>query len=109
MRFLVDANLPPDVAAMLATLGHDAVHTIEIGMAQARDREIWRFSAQEQRCIVTKDEDFVLLKAAEPGGPAVVWVRIGNAIRRVIIGRLKSVWPTVILKLEQGEAIVEVR
>lgn len=109
MRFLVDANLPPALAELLTSLGHEAQHAHDLGMATAKDRAIWDHAVATAACIVTKDEDFVLLKAAKPGGPPVVWVRIGNAIRRVLLQRFASAWPTVEAKLDQGEDIVEIR
>ena len=109
MRFLIDTNLPPSLAASLVALGHEATHTKDLGMAQATDRAIWQQAVTTGACIVTKDEDFVLLKTAEPTGPSVVWVRIGNAVRRILLQRLISVWPAVVAKLEHGDSIVEVR
>jgi predicted nuclease of predicted toxin-antitoxin system len=40
MRFLVDTNLPPTVAPLIASLGHDAQHTSDVGLERAKDREI---------------------------------------------------------------------
>ncbi|MFE3446640.1 DUF5615 family PIN-like protein [Nocardia sp. NPDC059180] len=41
MRFVVDAQLPPAVARVLAEDGHDAVHVCDIGLLSAPDIEIW--------------------------------------------------------------------
>jgi hypothetical protein len=60
-------------------------------------------------CIVTKDEDSALLQALDRAGPAVVWIRIGNAVRRVLLGRLPKLWPAVVSAIDRGEKIVEVR
>ncbi len=109
MRFLIDTNLPPAVADWLSSEGFAAEHTSAIGLEKAPDRAIWEHARKSASCIITKDEDFVLLHAADPTGPPVVWVRIGNAVRRVIVGKLAAVWPSVMAKLEQGETIVEVR
>jgi predicted nuclease of predicted toxin-antitoxin system len=57
---------------------------------------------------VTKDEDFVLLQALDRAGPAVVWIRIGNAVRNVLMRRLPALWPEVMSAIERGEKIVEV-
>jgi predicted nuclease of predicted toxin-antitoxin system len=54
-------------------------------------------------CIVTKDEDFVLLQALDRAGPAVVWIRIGNAVRSVLLRRLPVLWPVVMSAIERGE------
>jgi predicted nuclease of predicted toxin-antitoxin system len=109
MRFLVDTNLPPALAEWLVELGHEAGHTTALGLGSKSDIEIWRYAANRNAIIVTKDEDFALLKAANAVGPAVVWIRIGNAVRRVLMQRLMRTWPRVIEKLAEGHGIVEVR
>ena len=78
-------------------------------MAQATDRKIWKHAADNKLCIVSKDEDFVLMHAADPTGPSVVWIRIGNTIRRLLLPRLATAWPAVVGRLEQGDTVVEVR
>ena len=60
-------------------------------------------------CIVTKDEDFVLLSALDRAGPAIVWIRVGNAVRSVLLARLPVLWPEVMNAIERGEKVIEVR
>ncbi len=109
MRFLVDTNLPPALANWLNEQGHEAAHTTALGLESKQDVEIWRHAANTGAIIVSKDEDFALLKAANANGPKVVWIRIGNAVRRVLMRRLITVWPSVLEKLEEGYGLVEVR
>ena len=109
MRFHVDTNLPPALAAWLVSQGHEAKHTSELGLEAAKDGAIWRHAKSTQSCIITKDEDFVLLRMSDTQGASVVWVRVGNAVRRVLIARLTQAWPAVIEKLPSGEPVVEIR
>jgi predicted nuclease of predicted toxin-antitoxin system len=109
VKFLVDANLPPALARWLASEGHDAQHVRDFGMEGMSDRAIWVRAQEMDACIVTKDEDFILLQALDRAGPAIVWIRIGNAVRRVLLSRLPALWPTVISAVEDGEKVVEVR
>ena len=109
MKFLIDANLPPTLAQWLASEGHEAHHVRDIGLEGKLDREIWQRAREIDACIVTKDEDFVLLHALDRSGPAVVWIRIGNTVRRVLLQRLPALWPSVIMAIERGEKIIEVR
>jgi predicted nuclease of predicted toxin-antitoxin system len=109
VRFLVDANLPPALARWLVSEGHDAEHVSDLGMEQRSDRDIWAYACERDACVVTKDEDFILLQALDREGPAIVWIRIGNAVRRVLLNRLPALWPAVISALEGGEKVVEVR
>jgi predicted nuclease of predicted toxin-antitoxin system len=108
VKFLVDANLPPALAQWLASEGHEAQHVSELDMAEMPDRVIWRYARDSNACIVTKDEDFVLLQALDRAGPIVVWIRIGNAVRSELMKRLPALWPDVITAIERGEKIVEV-
>ena len=60
MKFLVDAQLPKSLAQMLSRLGFDAVHTLELPNGNlTRDYEIAKIADDEQRVVVTKDEDFI--------------------------------------------------
>ncbi len=37
MRFLIDQNLSPRLAGLLGAQGHDAVHTMDLGLETAPD------------------------------------------------------------------------
>ncbi len=78
-------------------------------MRGAPDRVIWRRACELDACIVTKDEDFVLLQALDRVGPTIVWIRIGNAVRDVLLRRVPEVWPAVVDAIRRGEKVVEVR
>lgn len=109
MKFLVDANLPPALARWLASQGHEAHHVEDFGIEAMSDRAIWARARELDACIVTKDEDFILLQALDRAGPAVVWIRIGNAVRTILLQRIPAVWPAVVSAIERGEKVVEVR
>jgi predicted nuclease of predicted toxin-antitoxin system len=109
VKFLVDANLPPALARWLASEGHEAHHVVDFGMEATSDRAIWARARELDACIVTKDEDFILLQALDRAGPAVVWIRIGNAVRSVLLQRVPTLWPAVVSAIERGEKVVEVR
>jgi len=109
VKFLVDANLPPALARWLASEGHESYHVSDLGMASVSDRAIWQRARDIDACIVTKDEDFVLLQALDRNGPAIVWIRIGNAVRSVLLRRLPGILPAVISAIERGDKVIEVR
>lgn len=72
MRFIIDNQLPPALAARLREFGHDAVHVLELGLDEAADREIWRVASAQRAVVVSKDEDFLNLSVTDPNGPALV-------------------------------------
>lgn len=107
MRFLIDAQLPPALARLLLSLGHEAEHIADIGLTSASDGRIWRHAAERGAVIVTKDEDFLTLRALRPDGPPIVWVRLGNTTRDSLVETLKAAMPEIVAALERGETIVE--
>jgi predicted nuclease of predicted toxin-antitoxin system len=109
VKFLVDANLPPALARWLASEGHEAHHVSDFGLEAMSDHAIWARAREIDACIVTKDEDFVLLQALDRAGPTVVWIRIGNAVRNVLLQRIPALWPEVVSAIDRGEKVVEVR
>jgi predicted nuclease of predicted toxin-antitoxin system len=60
MKFVVDAQLPRRRAREPTAAGHDAVHTLDLPAAnRTQDQEIVALATQENRIVVTKDNDFV--------------------------------------------------
>jgi predicted nuclease of predicted toxin-antitoxin system len=108
VHFLIDAQLPPSQARQFSAYGHPSIHVADIGLGTATDKEIWSHATATGAVLVTKDEDFVMMRALDNDGPPVVWVRIGNTTRRALMEHFASRFPTVIAALERGETIVEI-
>jgi len=108
MRFLVDAQLPPALARWIESQGHVAEHVVDLGMADASDRSIWQVAKQTGTVIVSKDADFVTLTTLEDKGPPVVWIRIGNTRRKVLLNWFGPLFPKILTLLEQGEKLIEI-
>jgi predicted nuclease of predicted toxin-antitoxin system len=45
---------------------------------------------------------------AEPKGPQVLWVRIGNSTNRVLRQAFQDVLPEILQALEAGERVIEI-
>lgn len=108
MRFLIDAQLPPALARWIENQGYVAEHVHDFAGERATDRFLWRYAANVDAVIITKDEDFVLLHSIEPEGAAVVWIRIGNTRKNFLLEWFSSLFPKVILALERGEKLIEI-
>ncbi len=108
MRFLVDAQLPPALARWLAAKGHEAEHVGDKGMQAASDTAIWDYALATSAAIVTKDEDFAQRKVLTQAGPVVVWIRLPNTRRRVLLAWFEAILPDVLAALDRGETLVEV-
>lgn len=109
MRFLIDAQLPPALATWLRAKGHEAATVREISLRDASDSIIWKRATDEGRIIVTKDEDFASMAAAEENGPKVLWVRTGNLVNRLLLARFERAWDEIEAHLESGARVVELR
>ncbi len=107
MRFLVDAQLPPALARWLVSRGHEAEHVADLELAAADDRTIWRHAASTGAVVVTKDEDFAILRQMEEEGPSILWVRIGNCRRQALLSWFAEILPAALTALERGELLVE--
>ena len=109
MRWIVDAQLPPALARVLEQRGHEAEHVEDVGLRHAEDDAIWRRAMERGAVIITKDEDFPARAWASRAAPAIVWLRIGNASRRALLGWLEPLLPDIEARLGLGEKIIEVR
>lgn len=108
LRFLIDAQLPPRLAAALRARGHGAEHVTEIGLGAATDSVIAAHAFAAGAVIVTKDADFVTLGRHDEA-LQVVWVRFGNASWAALSSRLLPILPHIEAALREGERLVEVR
>lgn len=76
MRFLVDENLSPQVAALLSKEGHDATHVYDLQAASAPDATLMAIAATDDRIIISADTDFgALLASTRARKPSVLLVR----------------------------------
>ena len=93
MKFYLDEDLAPQIAARLRKIGLDAVSALEVGNAQLSDRDQLRFAAQEGRCLVTRNvRHFVLLAQAaiRHQDPHAGIVLCSPSLRGFEIGKIAS-------------------
>jgi predicted nuclease of predicted toxin-antitoxin system len=82
VKFLLDANLSPEVARLLREAGHDAIHVGDIGLLSAPDPEIMAAAAKEDRILLTADADFgALLALGSLASPSVLLLRSADHLR----------------------------
>lgn len=107
MHFLVDAQLPPGLARWLEARGHAAVHVFEIGLGAASDAEIAARAEALDEILVSKDEDFLILRL--PDKFALLWLRCGNTTNRAPADWMDARWGQVEGLLTAGDRLVELR
>jgi predicted nuclease of predicted toxin-antitoxin system len=109
VRFLVDGQLPPAMARMLVSLGHEAQHVADLNFRSATDSMIWDFALEHRAVLLTKDEDFPHRLHQSAHAPVVVWLRVGNVSRRGILSWFSPLLPQIGKLAEEGHRLIELR
>ena len=107
MKFIVDAQLPPGLCVWLQARGFGAQHVFDIDLGGASDSAIAERAMVENAFIISKDEDFLILRLPDRFG--FIWVRIGNSTTKALFGWLDARWEQVDALLASGERLVELR
>ena len=107
MKFLIDAQLPPALCGWLRQKGHEAVHVFEIAMVDATDQAIATYAAANDFTLISKDEDFIVLRIPDRFG--FLWLRCGNSTNKALIDWLAPRWEQVTKLLEKNERFIELR
>jgi predicted nuclease of predicted toxin-antitoxin system len=66
MRFLIDANLPRSIIALVTSLGHESEFARDIGLAAAPDSEIAARAKTTGAALLTRDLDFSDIRRYPP-------------------------------------------
>ena len=110
MTLLVDNQLPLGLVRYLVAEGWECIHVQDVGLAAADDRTIWQYAKERGLTIVTKDEDFQALANRQSSiPPQVVWVRLGNCRKAVLLEAFSRILPALRDSLAAGDAVVEIR
>jgi len=82
VKLLLDENLSPRLAEILAEIYPDTAHVREFGLQSAPDPQVWAHAASRGYTIVTKDADFHHRSFLHGHPPKVIWIRPGNCSTR---------------------------
>ena len=105
-RVLLDQGLPRSAASLLRDEGWDVVHTGEIGLSRATDREILDFARTEERVIITLDSDFhTILAVTNASSPSVIRIRLEGLRGPDFALLIRRIWPKVEPQLKKGAMV----
>jgi len=86
VKFLVDAQLPKSLSDLLKQNGHDSIHTLELpDQNKTSDNTIIKLSIEQERIVVTKDNDFLesfLLKSVPR---KLIIIKTGNIPNKILL------------------------
>jgi predicted nuclease of predicted toxin-antitoxin system len=80
----------------------------ELGLRDARDRDIFFEAREADAVVITKDFDVVRLLREHGPPPRVIWLRCGNTSNARLRELLVTTLPPVLALLDTGESLVEI-
>jgi predicted nuclease of predicted toxin-antitoxin system len=109
MKFLLDANLPGQLANVFIDAAHDCAHMESVLPRYSADMEIVRAVNESGAVVVSRDADFVQFSKDGTLTVPLVWIRLGNIRRTAMASAIRARLSAVVRSLEAGETIVEIR
>jgi predicted nuclease of predicted toxin-antitoxin system len=109
MKFLIDNQLPPALAELLRSRGHDCRHVLDLNLNKAHDLELWTRCVKEQTVVVSKDDDFLFLANRPNETGQLIWVRLGNCRNQSLLRAFELAHDAMIAALNAGQRIIEIR
>ncbi len=109
MIFWIDAQVSPYLAQWLASeFDIEARPIRDLGLRDAKDRDIFLAAREADAVVLTKDRDFVLLLEQLGPPPRVLWLTIGNTSNAHLREVLTQNLPSALKLLRRDEPLVEV-
>ena len=109
MKFWVDAQLPPLLAAWLSEQFHvEAIALRTLGLRDATDAAIFQQAQQQGIVIISKDSDFVELVSRYGPPPQLIWVTCGNVTNRQLQIVFNKTFAESLELLAAGQVMVEI-
>ena len=107
MKLLIDNALSPIIDEGLRQAGYDTLHVRSINMQSSTDEEIFNFSEEYDRVIISADTDFgALLAVRKKVKPSFVLIRKYTGTRPdQILELLLTILPKLKDDLEKGSII----
>lgn len=106
MKLLIDMNLSPRWAGVLADAGFEATHWSVLGAGDAPDKAIMNFAKARDYVVLTHDLDFGAILAATHGDkPSVVQVRSEDVSPEGIGKPLIAALRQLARELEEGALV----
>ena len=107
MKWLVDAQLPPNFCLWFLRHQEESIHVIDFegGLTYPDDR-IWEFAKNNQYIIVTKDRDFVERSFVFGAPPQVVHLDIGNCSNQELFLIFSIHWEELVKFIKSNKSLI---
>ncbi|MCX5810535.1 MAG: DUF5615 family PIN-like protein [Proteobacteria bacterium] len=109
-RVLLDQGISRTAAKILREKGWDALHTGDIELGRATDREILAYARLQKRVIITLDADFhAILAVQNAKSPSVVRIRYEGLKGPELANLIETIWPRIREQLGFGAMVTVTR
>ncbi len=109
-RVLLDQGLSRTAARILRETGWDVLHTGDIGLSRATDKDILTYARLEKRVLITLDADFhAILAVQNAKSPSVVRIRQEGLKGAELAKLIETMWPRIRAQLESGAMVTVTR
>ena len=106
IRILLDQGLPRTAAKILQNKGWNVLHTGDIGLSRATDRQILEYARNEKRVVITLDSDFHSILAVENAeSPSVIRVRREGLKGPELAEIIEKIWSEIQDPLAKGAMV----
>ena len=88
MKLLLDENLSRRIVPFLQTAFPGSTQIALLGLETASDSEIWQYAKDNGYVIVSRDSDFQERSLVAGHPPQVIWLKIPNRSKTVVLNIL---------------------
>lgn len=88
MKLLLDENLSRRIVPFLQAAFPGSTQIALLGLETASDSEIWRYARDNDYVIVSRDSDFQERSLVAGHPPQVIWLKIPNRSKTVVLNIL---------------------
>jgi predicted nuclease of predicted toxin-antitoxin system len=107
LRFIVDTQLPPLLSYYLISKEQDSIHTTHFKDGHLlQDAEISIIAKNENRIIITKDNDFLERYALYGAPPKVLMLQFGNIKNRDLINLFEKEFDKLMTLFRQESNLI---
>ena len=106
MKFIIDAQLPKSLSDFLKHKGLDSIHTLELhDKNRTKDYQIITLAIEEDRIVISKDNDFLDSFLINSKPPKLIMVKTGNIQNKVLIKIFNDNLDTIIKMISKSNLV----
>jgi predicted nuclease of predicted toxin-antitoxin system len=103
VKLLLDENISPRLAEVLADIYPGSAHVHDCGLGSADDLAVWQYAKDNGFTIVSKDSDFQERSVVVGAPPKVIWLRTTNCTSIEVEGLLRAALPVIQQFIQQDQ------